>query len=547
MGSKLLQRFFYKSFVPLGLKFSKLAVGNNSTKLERSTLTGRILLYFDSSIAEQTTTPKNEEVQILHQIKRGSNYNLQVKSTEQLKTLLSLTNDPRCINTTNELFNAFKRLDSECCCRLSTMETKEILDILRLYAKMVPTRLNQFTFYETAIDRLSENLEVLTKSELLQLIFVVGQQKKNRKSQNILRKCLKRMDEHFIKELSAEELCIICNATFKTTTRISDKMFLNSAKVFINDNLYILKDPAVFITLVKTIRQNQCQDDNVLSTISCAVFFNKTLQYYGFAAMCHILALYADYMYYDENILKYFSLKCIDELRKSKLTHPRKYLTEQVRDKDLKRFLWCLSRLGYNLDADIIRMDIVPKIVERIQKGDLRNDLHSMVEIILYLWMMNYQAVELLPYVLLEKNIEIIYATDLTRRLNTLLTVIFFENRPVFRDLNIKIKGSPSFNKGEQIRKRPILKRVFDNLKVILPKTELTKLEFNSQIPYFEIVGITGLKKNIYKAVNVEVLDEFTSLRNTESKPSGLMQMKLRILNGFEEGLIVVSFIISSL
>lgn len=547
MVSKLLQRLYRQSFAPVGRKFSELTVANSSTKLGENTLTGRILLYFDSSVPEQLKTPKSEEIQLLHHIKAASNYTMQIKSTEQLKNLFLLANDPQCINTTNELLNAFKRLDSECCCRLNTMETKDVLDILRLYARIVPSRLNRFTFYETAIDKLSENLGVLTKNELLQLIFFVGQQKKSRQSQNILRECLKRIDEKFINELTAEELCIICNATFKTTTRISDKMFLNRVKVFINENLYILKDPAVFITLVKTIRQNQCQDDNVLSTISCAVFFNKTLQYYGFAAMCHILALYADYMYYDENILKHFSSRCIDELKNSKLADPRTYLTEQIRDKDLKRFLWSLSRLGYNLDADIIKVVVIPNIIERIQKGELRNDLHSMVDIVLYLWMMNYQALELLSYVLVEKNLKNIYASDFTRRLNILLTAIFFENRPVFRDFNITIKGNPNFNKNEQIRKRPTLKRVFDNLKVILPKTELSKFEFNSQIPYFEIIGITGFKKNIYKAVNVEVLDEFTSLRNTDSSPSGLMQMKLRILNGLEEGLIVVSFLFSVL
>lgn len=546
MVSKIFQRVFLQRFAPHRRNFSDLIVGNYSTKLDSNTLTSRILLYFDPKVSEQVKSLKSdEEMQVLYHIKKGTNCNLHVKSTEDIKKMFLLTSDSDCINSKIDLLNVFKKLDSECCSRLRTLKTKEILDILRLYIKIVPTKATQFTFYEIATNKLSESLETLTKSELLQLIFFVGQQKKNSKSQSILRKCIRLMNEQFIKELTAEEMCIICNSTFKTSTRINNKMFLDSVKAFINNNLYILKDPAIFISLVKTVRQNQCPDDNLLSTITCAIFFNRTLQYYDFTAMCHILALYADYMYYDENILMHFSIKCIDALKNSELIHRKAHFTEQIRDKDIKRFLWSLSRLGHHLDANTIRTIVIPKIIERIQKGALKDDVHSMVDLVLYLWMMNYQAIELLPYILLQNTINNIYESHLTKRLNILLTAIYFENRPVFRDYNMKMQRSSTFDKEEQIRKRPILTRIFSNLKVILPKTELSKFEFSCQIPYLEIVGIIGFKKNIYKAMNIEILDEFTSLRNTESRPSGLMQMKLRILDGFEEGLIVVSFLIS--
>lgn len=539
---KVLQRLLVHNFASSRRKFCQLALGNYSVKLDQNTVTGRILCYFDPNVSKQAKKLKNE-VQILQHIKRGVACNLQDKSTEEIKNLLLLTDDPRCVRNKYEFLKVFERLDSECCFRVDGLEVKDILDILRIYMQITPTKLTQFKFYETTINKLSENIYALTKNELLQFMFFVGHQKKVKNAQNILRKCMRRIIGEFINILTAEELCVICNATFKTTTRISNKLFLDRVRDFINDNLCVLKDPAIFITFVKTLRQNQYQDDNLLSTISYAVFFNKTLKYYGFSTMCHILALYADYMYYDENVLKHFSTQCIEELKKSKVTHRTAYITEQVRDKDLKRLLWCLSRLGYNLDTNTIKTYIVPNIVERIQKGDLSKDRHSLVEIILYLWLMNFQAVELLPYALTQESVSFIYESHLTKRLNLLLTAIYFENRPIFRDLNIKLRGNPNFNKQEQISSRPLLKRVMDCLKVIMPKTDLSKFEYTSQIPYIDIVGITGFKKNIYKTVHIEVLDETICLKNTEFRPSGIAQMKLRILDGFEEALIVVGFV----
>lgn len=538
---KVLERLFVHNFASSRRKFCQLSLGNYSVKLDQNTLTGRILYYFDPNVSKQAKNLKNEEVQILQHIKNGIAYNLQDKSTEEIRNLLLLTDDPHCVRNKYEFLKVFEKLDSECFFRVDKLEAKDILDILRIYMQVTPTKLIQFKFYEAAINKLRENIYALTKNELLQFMFFVGHQKKDKKAQSILRKCMQRVNEEFINILTVEELCVICNATFKTTTRISNKLFLNRVKDFINDNLCVLKDPAIFITFVKTLRQNQCQDDDLLSTISCAVFFNKTLQYYSFGTICHILALYADYMYYDENVLKHFTTQCIAELKKSHLTHRTTYFTQQIRDKDLKRLLWCLSRLGYNLDANTIRAYIIPNIVERIQKGDLSKDRHSLVEIILYLWLMNYQAVELLPYALTQESVSFIHESHLTKRLNLLLTAIYFENRPIFRELNIKLRGLSNFDKEQQIRSRPVLRRVMDCLKVIVSKSDLSKFEYTSQIPYVDIVGITGFRKNIYKTVHVEVLDDTICLKNTECRPSGLAQMKLRILDGFEEALIVVS------
>lgn len=125
-------------------------------------------------------------------------------------------------------------------------------------------------------------------------------------------------------------------------------------------------------------------------------------------------------------------------------------------------------------------------------------------------------------------------------RLNLLLNLIYLENRPLFKEINIKPQGNPIFNREIRIERRPILTRVFESLKAVQSKNDIHKFEINFQIPYLNIAGITGYKKNIYKAVYLEVLDDDVCVKNCDYQPSGLMKLKLRILQGFDEALIVV-------
>lgn len=79
-----------------------------------------------------------------------------------------------------------------------------------------------------------------------------------------------------------------------------------------------------------------------------------------------------------------------------------------------------------------------------------------------------------------------------------------------------------------------------NNLKQIAVDHDINKFELNCQIPGLNIVGITGFKKNIYKAVHIELLDEYTTMKNVEDMPTGFMQLKLRLLDKLDEALIVV-------
>lgn len=125
-------------------------------------------------------------------------------------------------------------------------------------------------------------------------------------------------------------------------------------------------------------------------------------------------------------------------------------------------------------------------------------------------------------------------------QLNLLTSCIFFEDKEFYKKLSVR-PIYDTYNLNFQLNKRPLLDKIMNNLKKIAEKHDLNKFELNCQIPGLNIIGITGYKKNIYKVVNIEVLDEYTTMKNVENMPTGLMQLKLRLLERLDEALIVVS------
>lgn len=126
------------------------------------------------------------------------------------------------------------------------------------------------------------------------------------------------------------------------------------------------------------------------------------------------------------------------------------------------------------------------------------------------------------------------------QRLDLLITCIYFENRKLYKEINIPLETNVYINTDLQLEKRPLLQKVFENLKSIPTKFEVNKYELDCQVPNLNIIGITGYRKKIYKAVYIEILDDYTCMKNTDSVPSGLMALKLRIMERFDEGIILV-------
>ncbi|KAG5871317.1 hypothetical protein JTB14_015916 [Gonioctena quinquepunctata] len=138
--------------------------------------------------------------------------------------------------------------------------------------------------------------------------------------------------------------------------------------------------------------------------------------------------------------------------------------------KDIRRLLWCLSNLNLkNFNSTDIENVIVPNILERIEAGELKNDSFSLIEIVLYLWMLNYRTYELMPYGLSNEDISFIKESNspTRHRLNLLLSCIFYEDRGLFREFNILPDFTTAYDMKYQLEKRPLLQRIMENLTTI--------------------------------------------------------------------------------
>ncbi|XP_050500123.1 uncharacterized protein LOC126880354 isoform X1 [Diabrotica virgifera virgifera] len=506
--------------------------GDKNIELGETTLTGRLLRYLNSFNVHgnENFIPVKDPIKL-------KTTGLNKCNIEQIKTSVRLLDISQDINN----FYLLRAIDKECSARVNKLSNADIFELLHIYMSKVPNRIINYKLYEIAIQELTKRLNLLNKNEIIQLIFYIGLRKKQAKQHNIVRKCINYLIRSDLETLTPEDLCVICNSTFKTTTKLNEKIF-NTIINYLYNNLKILKDPAFFVTFLKSIRQNRYQDEDLLETLSYGMLFNKSFEQYSFSALSHILAVYSDYLYYDENVLRVFSERSIQLLKESDFISKKEHMSNHIRLKDIKRFLWCISNLNYKLSSQDIKTVIIPNILKRVKAGDVESDHSSLAEIALYLWMLNYRAYELFPFFLTKHNIRNIYGvnTHTKQRLNLLITCISYENKELLKDLSIPPAVQLDYDMKYQLEKRPELQRICSDLQTSIGNSELNKFELSCQVPGVNIIGITGYKNNTHSSVFLEVLDEYTRLKNTESMPTGLMELKLRLLNQLDEAVVLV-------
>ncbi|XP_066263015.1 uncharacterized protein [Euwallacea similis] len=515
--------------------------GDHVQPLTEDTLTGRFLVYMGSNKIPHQAIPLDK----VNLIANFKSQRLDVKTADPsiISAMINALGDGNLVSNKYEIEDMFRTLDSGCCSRINEFTIEDHFNLLNAFTNIIGHKVSKSNYFLLGLKLLTNQKNHLNKEKLVHLMFYIGLLKKNHVAQDMIRQCIKLFTKETIDNLTRENLCIICNSTFKTSTKIKNFLLLDRIKSYINNNLNLLNDAAVFVTFLKTLRHNRYQDEDILNTITCTMFFNETLQYYSFSAMCHILALYADFLFYDENVLNTLTSRCLEQLKNSTFTSKNTYLIDQPRTKDIKRLLWALSNLGYKLSQEDVDNVIMSHIRVRIQAGEFVNDQGSLVQMILYLWMMQYKARDLIREVLTAEVAKGIWGNQVTciESLNLLLTCIYYEDPELFYQLNLRPQqtSSSAYNQNIQLAKRPTLQTIVDNLKSIAVQNGIDKYEVGCQVPFINIIGIAGFQKKIYKTVNIEVLDQYTCLKNTDNVPSGLMKLKLRILDRCDEGLIV--------
>lgn len=559
-NAKYLQRLVTPNMINLFRQFSKYpekwkffqvkrfmaALNEAPAQLTKETLTGRFLLYLSSTKPQEHNKLSQSLKMDLIATLRSQNMNM--LDAGQVSTIINCLTDKSLVTDKYQAIELLRLIDEGCCMNIDTFTPEDNLKLLSAFTAVIGSGATRSRYFLLGLEHLTNNSKQLNKDQLIHLVFYIGLMKQNVQAQNMMRKCLMLFTKPLVDILTQEDLCILCNSAFKTSTKIKNRILLEKIKNHINDNLCILNDPAVFVTFVKTLRHNRYQDEDILNSIKCTMFFNKTLYLYPFTCMCHILALYADYLYYDEQILSVFSKRCLELLQTSTFKTKSVYLTEQPRSKDIKRFLWALSNLNYPLSKTDIDKIVLPQIIVRVDSGEFRSDPGSLIQMILYLWMMQYKPYNLIKQFVTPEIVQTIRTQQIACKdsLELLLYCIYYEESHLFQELKIQPeKMARNYNMDVQLAKRPTLRKIIDNLTTIGLEHDMDKFEVGCQIPGINIIGVTGFQKKIYKSVHIEVLDEYTCLKNSDNVPSGLMQLKLRILEKSDEGLIVVSSFLS--
>ncbi|XP_044746158.1 uncharacterized protein LOC123307790 isoform X2 [Coccinella septempunctata] len=450
--------------------FARFIANDKIVNLDSNTLTGRLMIYLKPESTESThnsDTFKADE--LLKVIRNQDLYQSKISNANLISFISSLENES-LIKSNKEFHKILKLVDEECCSRQGDLDTKQILSFLDAYMELLPHRVTELKFYPRAIDKLFSDLENLKGKDYMKFLFYVALMKKNSKSQQILRKTLSKLKDEDIKGLSSEELCIIANSTFKTSTKMNNKKILHKIKCYLNDNLMLLRDPALFITLIKCLRLNRYCDEDLLATISCAIFFNKSFEFYTFQTYCHLLAFYADNLYYDEKLLEFITSKCMEEIKNYSSQDSG---SKKLRSKDLVRFLWGMSNLNciflQAYDFDII----VSRILEFIESSEL--DLNAVIDCFWHLWMLNHKCHRLVPY-LLERRVlleQLPEKSNTKQKLNQLLVCIHYEDRPLFNQLNLKPHGKTNFITSQHLKNRPCLENVFRALTTVGKKQKM--------------------------------------------------------------------------
>lgn len=356
-------------------------------RLDETGLQPRILKYFRDSTNHEMKFDKDNNVV------NSDNWSKlnELSNSEICELILSLA-EPVC-KVKSKFFKTYvKNLDKECCVRLPTLTNSEIFIFLHDFINVVPHLITQLQFYTKAMLKFSFLIEHCSKIELLQLCFYVALQKKTDESKKIVKECLTKINFKYLNNFSTDDLLVLCNSSYKTSTKIPHRKILDKVISTIYEDLSILNDTSLFITLIKTIRQNKCQNEEFLTTISNTIFFNKTIKYYNFTANTHILALYADALYYDNHLFKLILDVSTVFLRDTDvIISNNEYFARQVRVKDISRFIWALSYVNSeDLDHSIISTYIIPILQQYITLGDLEKNTEHYIDILLSLWIMGY-------------------------------------------------------------------------------------------------------------------------------------------------------------
>lgn len=275
----------------------------------------------------------------------------------------------------------------------------EVLEILDLQMRENAKDITKTKVYREFLMNVRNALpgEKLEKNDLIKMLFYIGLDKKTLQAQLAIHAVILRLKDCLDHDLSLEDSCILANAIFKTSTINLDPTVINHISATLRMNLKkAISDPAILICFTKTLRQFKCHDFDLIEKISNS----RTEWAKNLTVKAHILALFAESKYYDRHFLEFMVYSGLDDLQDTtSLQEPvSKYLTKRSRAKDLARFLWAISTLGWKLEPSEVEQVVWPQLHGRLD-SEFKKQPAILIDSLMSLCVMGYYSSDLMALV----------------------------------------------------------------------------------------------------------------------------------------------------
>ncbi|KAG8229743.1 hypothetical protein J437_LFUL007918 [Ladona fulva] len=442
-------------------------------------------------------TFSKDEAEIINELK--------LKKSVEVPNLIMLLTDKNFSSQISDFKRVIRCVDNFCCEEKLSLSVKDTLRLNYSWLKLLGFNMTRLHFFPLSLEILKNALlkRLLSLQGITLTLFFTSLQTKNEDVSLIIPNALDQIcRKDSMEKMTPLEIVLVANIAFRTGTKVISPIFVKHVVDVIYEDPTYLSDPAIFVSIVKTLRLNQCHDYTLLEKLKKYFCIGKNLSRYNFTALVHLLALYADASYGNREFLSYLINTTTKSMLHSGSYRPyeeksKSSAATRVRMKDLARLLWASSYLGFKINSEMINEYVIPMILDKAQRGLYNSKLETLVDSILSLWMMGYKPLELLTYVTSRDAIEFMSKIKQVRynyRLQLLITCITIEAPEVVKDLSHEQWITPAWSDFEEKRAaKPSadLLNVLYLVKSIAWKFGFSNVECRKAIPYLNILSIS--------------------------------------------------------
>jgi hypothetical protein len=362
-------------------------------------------------------------------------------------------------------------------------------------------------------------LTQLTKEEMLKLIYlyslftkVFNNDTKQCKNLDVLIDHLSKNLKRFLTHYSLIELSILCESLFKLKITLDDASVSLIVEEVMKKQTKEEADNYSLVALSKLLRISHTFSENNIQSIANQVL-NK-IENFNFTELCHILALFANFTYYDTNLTDIMfkkGLVYLEEAAESDLI--------EIRCKDVSRFWWSIACLNLPLqDLNYIINLVTSKISSQFYTYP-----HTLIDYFKSLILIGYYPLTLVDSFLNDlKFIEKLIASKREKVRTDLYFVLesIKIEHPYF-ELKIdsrvnKLARCPAKNNFKMLNRTKFFNLVYSSLQ----KKDKTEIVY--PLDHFTLPSLSN-NGQLY-----EILDSYVCLRNVPYQPSGLLNCKIR-------------------